>query len=98
MLAALMPPEGWLSMAWSWAGMFASEIVADPPSGTTVTVGLVCICIGAFTKSAQYPFKNSDQKKITDYLTEPGYAGIPRLVVAGKTELERVREQVQNIE
>ena len=34
-------------------------------------------------KSAQYPFKNSDQKKITDYLTEPGYAGIPRLVVAG---------------
>ena len=31
----------------------------------------------------EFPFKNSDQKKITDYLTEPGYAGIPRLVVAG---------------
>lgn len=33
-----------------------SQILANPPSGTTVTAGLVCVCIGAFTKSAQYPF------------------------------------------
>ncbi len=39
------------------AGTFRmSEILADPPSGTAVTVGLVCVAIGAFTKSAQYPF------------------------------------------
>lgn len=32
------------------------ELLADPPSGTPVTVGLVLLAIGAFTKSAQYPF------------------------------------------
>ena len=39
------------------AGTFLmSEILADPPTGPAVTVGLVCVAIGAFTKSAQYPF------------------------------------------
>jgi multicomponent Na+:H+ antiporter subunit A len=39
------------------AGTFSmSEILADPPAGTAVTVGIVCIAVGAFTKSAQYPF------------------------------------------
>ena len=33
-----------------------SELLAAPPSGTTVGVGLVLVLIGAFTKSAQYPF------------------------------------------
>ncbi|MPY92879.1 MAG: DUF4040 domain-containing protein [Acidimicrobiia bacterium] len=33
-----------------------SEILASPPSGTAVSVGLVLVAIGAFTKSAQYPF------------------------------------------
>ena len=33
-----------------------SELLAAPPSGTTVSVGLVLVLIGAFTKSAQYPF------------------------------------------
>jgi multicomponent Na+:H+ antiporter subunit A len=33
-----------------------SAILSDPPSGTTVTVALVLILLGAFTKSAQYPF------------------------------------------
>ncbi len=33
-----------------------SRILADPPSGATVTVGLVLVLIGAFTKSAQLPF------------------------------------------
>ncbi len=39
------------------AGTFRmSEILADPPAGTPVTIGLVCLAVGAFTKSAQYPF------------------------------------------
>lgn len=33
-----------------------SELFAAPPTGTTVSVGLVLVLIGAFTKSAQYPF------------------------------------------
>ena len=33
-----------------------SGLLADPPSGTTVTAALVLVAIGAFTKSAQYPF------------------------------------------
>src|SRR5690606_15955480 len=33
-----------------------SALVADPPSGTVVSVALVLILAGAFTKSAQYPF------------------------------------------
>ncbi len=34
-----------------------SELLADPPAaGTAVTVALVLILLGAFTKSAQYPF------------------------------------------
>jgi multicomponent Na+:H+ antiporter subunit A len=33
-----------------------SAIVAAPPEGTAVTVALVLILLGAFTKSAQFPF------------------------------------------
>lgn len=33
-----------------------SAVIADPPSGTVVSVALVLILIGAFTKSAQVPF------------------------------------------
>jgi multicomponent Na+:H+ antiporter subunit A len=33
-----------------------SEVLASPPAGTPVTVGLVLVLAGAFTKSAQYPF------------------------------------------
>jgi multicomponent Na+:H+ antiporter subunit A len=33
-----------------------SEVLAHPPGGTPVTVGLVLVLVGAFTKSAQYPF------------------------------------------
>ena len=33
-----------------------SEILADPPTGTAVDVALVLMLLGAFTKSAQYPF------------------------------------------
>lgn len=34
-----------------------SELLADPPSGSTVSVALVLVLVGAFTKSAQYPFQ-----------------------------------------
>ncbi len=33
-----------------------SELVADPPSGTLTNVALVLVLMGAFTKSAQFPF------------------------------------------
>jgi multicomponent Na+:H+ antiporter subunit A len=33
-----------------------SELLADPPSGGVVDVALVLVLVGAFTKSAQYPF------------------------------------------
>ena len=33
-----------------------SELVADPPEGPLVTVAVVCVLFGAFTKSAQVPF------------------------------------------
>jgi multicomponent Na+:H+ antiporter subunit A len=35
-----------------------SELAADVPSGTTVTVGLLLVLVGAFTKSAQVPFSS----------------------------------------
>lgn len=39
------------------AGTFTmSEILAAPPSGTAVTVGLLLVLLGALTKSAQAPF------------------------------------------
>ena len=39
------------------AGTYSlQEILSSPPSGTTVTVGLVCVLAGALTKSAQVPF------------------------------------------
>jgi multicomponent Na+:H+ antiporter subunit A len=33
-----------------------SAVLADPPGGAAVAVGLVFVLVGAFTKSAQYPF------------------------------------------
>ena len=39
------------------AGSFQiSTILAAPPSGTTVNIALLLVLLGAFTKSAQYPF------------------------------------------
>jgi len=35
-----------------------SELLADPPSGNLVDVGLVLVLVGAFTKSAQVPFSS----------------------------------------
>ena len=33
-----------------------SELLAEPPRGTTVAVAVLLVLVGAFTKSAQYPF------------------------------------------
>ncbi|HEY7070489.1 MAG TPA: hydrogen gas-evolving membrane-bound hydrogenase subunit E, partial [Acidimicrobiales bacterium] len=39
------------------AGTFSlSAVLADPPGGATVSVGLALVLVGAFSKSAQYPF------------------------------------------
>ena len=39
------------------AGTYSlSAVVADPPSGSTVSVGLALVLLGALTKSAQVPF------------------------------------------
>ena len=39
------------------AGTYSlSAILSAPPTGTPVTVGVVLMLVGAFTKSAQYPF------------------------------------------
>ena len=35
-----------------------SELLADPPSGGAVDVGIILVLIGAFTKSAQAPFSS----------------------------------------
>lgn len=35
-----------------------SELLADPPSGSAVSTGLVLVLLGAFTKSAQFPFQS----------------------------------------
>lgn len=35
-----------------------AELVASPPTGTMVDVGLVLVLLGAFTKSAQWPFSS----------------------------------------
>jgi multicomponent Na+:H+ antiporter subunit A len=35
-----------------------SELLADPPTGSAVNVGIILVLIGAFTKSAQAPFSS----------------------------------------
>lgn len=35
-----------------------SELIADPPTGSVLNVGLILVLIGAFTKSAQAPFSS----------------------------------------
>ena len=35
-----------------------SELLADPPSGGAVNVGIILVLVGAFTKSAQAPFSS----------------------------------------
>ena len=47
---------GFVLMAMVSGTTRISAIVADPPSGTMVSVALVLVFLGAFTKSAQFPF------------------------------------------
>ena len=47
---------GFLILGHSAGTYRLSEIVAAPPSGTAVSAALALILLGAFTKSAQYPF------------------------------------------
>lgn len=35
-----------------------SELLMDPPTGGAVNAGIICVLIGAFTKSAQVPFSS----------------------------------------
>lgn len=62
--AALVTTSGGLAMLGGFvllanaAGTTSiSEIVAAPPDGTVVTVALLLVFVGAFTKSAQAPFR-----------------------------------------
>ncbi len=61
--AILVTGAGGLAMLFGFvilgtqAGTYRlSAILADPPAGAAVTAALVLIAVGAFTKSAQYPF------------------------------------------
>ena len=47
---------GFVLLAMASGTTHIPDIVANPPSGTTVSVALVLIFLGAFTKSAQFPF------------------------------------------
>jgi multicomponent Na+:H+ antiporter subunit A len=47
---------GFIILTTSTGHTTISELVADPPSGTLTNVALVLVLLGAFTKSAQFPF------------------------------------------
>ena len=55
-LGALAMLGGFVLLATEAGTTSISAIVAAPPSGATVTVALLLIFAGAFTKSAQFPF------------------------------------------
>jgi multicomponent Na+:H+ antiporter subunit A len=55
-LGGLAMLAGFVLMAMEAGTTRISTIVADPPSGTMVAVALILIFLGAFTKSAQFPF------------------------------------------
>ena len=55
-LGALAMLAGFIVIGQSAGTYRLSEILAHPPSGTAVEVALVLVLLGAFTKSAQYPF------------------------------------------
>ncbi len=47
---------GFILIAQAGGTWSLSALLADPPSGTTVGVGLGLVLAGVLTKSAQYPF------------------------------------------
>lgn len=48
---------GFVLLAMEAGTTSIAELVASPPSGTIVTVALGLVFVGAFTKSAQFPFQ-----------------------------------------
>jgi multicomponent Na+:H+ antiporter subunit A len=55
-LGGLVMLVGLILLAQEAGTASLAGILADPPRGTTVTVALVLVLVGAFTKSAQVPF------------------------------------------
>jgi multicomponent Na+:H+ antiporter subunit A len=55
-LGGLVMLVGFLLLAQAADTYVISELLADPPRGTVVSVALVLVLVGAFTKSAQVPF------------------------------------------
>jgi multicomponent Na+:H+ antiporter subunit A len=55
-LGALAMLAGFVVIGHAAGTYRLSAIVDDPPSGTAVEVALALVLLGAFTKSAQYPF------------------------------------------
>jgi multicomponent Na+:H+ antiporter subunit A len=55
-LGALAMLAGFIVLGQAAGTYRLSAILADPPAGTPVTVAVVLILLGAFTKSAQAPF------------------------------------------
>src|ERR687898_730946 len=55
-LGALAMLAGFIVLGQAAGTYRLSALVADPPDGTAVTVAVVLVLLGAFTKSAQYPF------------------------------------------
>jgi multicomponent Na+:H+ antiporter subunit A len=55
-LGGLVMLTGFVLIGLSAGTFRLSAILAAPPAGTTVTVGVLLTLVGAFTKSAQYPF------------------------------------------
>ncbi|QCC78570.1 Na+/H+ antiporter subunit A [Nocardioides daphniae] len=55
-LGGLAMLVGALALAHQAGTMRISEILADPPSGTLVTVGVMLLLVGALSKSALFPF------------------------------------------
>ncbi len=55
-LGGLVMLVGFLLLGQAAGTYSITALLADPPRGTTVSVALVCVLVGAFTKSAQVPF------------------------------------------
>ena len=47
---------GFIILTTTTGATTISELTADPPTGTLTSVALVLVLLGAFTKSAQFPF------------------------------------------
>jgi len=55
-LGALAMLAGFITLGQAAGTYRLSEVLAHPPDGTAVSVALLLILLGAFTKSAQFPF------------------------------------------